>query len=90
MNRVSIFGFTGSIGTQALSVIEKYPSKFELDVLVCNQNIRLAVELIKKHNPKQGLQKSNPKPGIQNQESRRRNPKRGIQNQESKTKNPKQ
>ena len=52
MNRVSIFGFTGSIGTQALSVIEKYPSKFELDVLVCNQNIKLAVELIKKHNPK--------------------------------------
>ena len=52
MNRVSIFGFTGSIGTQALSVIEKYPSKFELDVLVCNHNIRLAVELIKKHNPK--------------------------------------
>ena len=32
MNRISIFGFTGSIGTQALSVIEKYPSKFELDV----------------------------------------------------------
>ena len=52
MNRVSIFGFTGSIGTQALSVIEKYPSKFDLDVLVCNQNIKLAVELIKKHGPK--------------------------------------
>ena len=52
MNRISIFGFTGSIGTQALSVIEKYPSKFELDVLVCNKNVSLAVELIRKHNPK--------------------------------------
>ena len=52
MNRISIFGFTGSIGTQALSVIEKYPSKFELDVLVCNKNIDLAVELLEKHKPK--------------------------------------
>ena len=52
MNRISVFGFTGSIGTQALSVIEKYPSKFELDVLVCNKNVSLAIELIKKHNPK--------------------------------------
>jgi 1-deoxy-D-xylulose-5-phosphate reductoisomerase len=52
MNRISIFGFTGSIGTQALSVIEKYPSKFELDILVCNKNIDLAVELLKKHKPK--------------------------------------
>ena len=52
MSRISIFGFTGSIGTQALSVIEKYPSKFELDVLVCNKNIDLAVELLEKHKPK--------------------------------------
>ena len=52
MNRISIFGFTGSIGTQALSVIEKYPSKFELDVLVCNKNIDMAVELLEEHKPK--------------------------------------
>ncbi len=52
MKRVSIFGFTGSIGTQALSVIEKHPSKFELDVLVCNKNVSAALELIKIHKPK--------------------------------------
>ncbi|RPG44928.1 MAG: 1-deoxy-D-xylulose-5-phosphate reductoisomerase [Gammaproteobacteria bacterium TMED112] len=52
MTRISMFGFTGSIGTQALSVIEKYQSKFELDVIVCNKNINLAVELIGRHNPK--------------------------------------
>ena len=52
MKRVSIFGFTGSIGTQALSIIEKYPSEFELDVLVCNKNITTAIDLIKTHKPK--------------------------------------
>jgi 1-deoxy-D-xylulose-5-phosphate reductoisomerase len=52
MKRVSIFGFTGSIGTQALSIIEKYPSEFELDVLVCNKNITTAIDLIRTHKPK--------------------------------------
>lgn len=52
MKTISIFGFTGSIGTQALDIIEKWPENFEIDVLVCNKNIEKAISLINLHKPK--------------------------------------
>ena len=39
MKDVGILGSTGSIGTQALSVIRENPDKFRVKVLSCNKNI---------------------------------------------------
>jgi 1-deoxy-D-xylulose-5-phosphate reductoisomerase len=49
---ISIFGSTGSIGTQTLDVIEKYPEHYKAEVLTTNSNIELLHEQIKKFNPK--------------------------------------
>ena len=37
MKSISIFGFTGSIGSQALGIIKNHQEAFEIDVLVCNK-----------------------------------------------------
>lgn len=42
--RIAIFGSTGSIGTQALEVIEKNKDKFSVEVLTCNGNDALLIE----------------------------------------------
>lgn len=39
--RIALLGSTGSIGTQALDIISKYPDKFILEVLVAGNNIDL-------------------------------------------------
>ena len=52
MKKISIFGFTGSIGSQALNIIEQKPENFEIDVFVCNKNIAKAISLINLHKPK--------------------------------------
>ena len=52
MKSISIFGFTGSIGSQALDIIENHQEAFEIDVLVCNENIDKAISLINIHKPK--------------------------------------
>lgn len=49
--RVAILGSTGSIGTQALSVIEANPQAFEVEVLTANHNATLLVEQAKKYKP---------------------------------------
>ena len=41
---VAILGSTGSIGTQALQVIENHPEAFELEVLTAGNNVDLLVE----------------------------------------------
>ena len=46
MKSISIFGFTGSIGSQALDIIEKHQEAFEIDVFVCKENIDKAINLI--------------------------------------------
>ena len=46
MKTLSIFGFTGSIGTQALDIVRDNKESFELDVLVCNQDIEKALEVV--------------------------------------------
>ena len=52
MKKISIFGFTGSIGSQALDIIEQKPENFEIDVFVCNKNVDKAISLINLHKPK--------------------------------------
>ncbi len=41
---VAILGSTGSIGTQALEVIEAYPDKFDLQVITAGKNAALLIE----------------------------------------------
>lgn len=49
--RIGIFGSTGSIGTQALEVIEANPDKFEVEILTAHSNDILLVQQAKKFNP---------------------------------------
>ena len=51
MKSISIFGFTGSIGTQALQIIRQHKEQFSFDVFICNSNIIKALEVINEFNP---------------------------------------
>ena len=48
---IGILGSTGSIGTQALEVIEAYPDQFDLQVLTANRNADLLIEQAIKYKP---------------------------------------
>lgn len=48
---IAILGSTGSIGTQALEVIEQYPNEFDLIVLTANNNANLLIEQAIKYKP---------------------------------------
>ncbi len=49
--RIAILGSTGSIGTQALEVIEQNPEKFEVEVLTANNNVDILIAQAKKFQP---------------------------------------
>ena len=49
--RIAIFGSTGSIGTQALEVIEANPDLFEVEILTAQTNDKLLIEQAIKHHP---------------------------------------
>lgn len=49
--RLAILGSTGSIGTQALQVVEAHPEKFEVEVLTANRNAELLIEQAIKFKP---------------------------------------
>lgn len=49
--RIAIFGSTGSIGTQALEVIEAHPDLFEVEILTAHTNEKLLVEQAIKFQP---------------------------------------
>lgn len=49
--RIAIIGSTGSIGTQALEVIEENPNNFEAEVLVAHSNADLLIAQAIKFNP---------------------------------------
>ncbi len=49
--RIAILGSTGSIGKQALEVIEQNPEKFEVEVLTANNNVDLLITQAKKFQP---------------------------------------
>ena len=57
--QISIIGSTGSIGTQALEVIEKIPEKFEILALSGGSNVELLRKQIQKFQPKTVCVKSN-------------------------------
>ncbi len=50
--RIAIIGSTGSIGTQALEVIEKLNDRFEVTALSAGNNIKLLEEQTEKFHPK--------------------------------------
>ena len=52
MKNIIILGSTGSIGVQALEVIENHKDKFNIVGISANQNVELLIEQAKKHNPK--------------------------------------
>ena len=49
--RIAVFGSTGSIGTQALEVIEANPDLFEVEILTAQTNDTLLIEQAIKHKP---------------------------------------
>ena len=51
MRKISIFGFTGNLGTQALDILKVYKNQFEFDIFVCDKNLDLAESLVREFNP---------------------------------------
>ncbi|MBQ1406905.1 MAG: 1-deoxy-D-xylulose-5-phosphate reductoisomerase [Eubacterium sp.] len=49
--RIVLLGSTGSIGTQTLDVMERYPDRFEAAALTCGRNIALFREQLAKYRP---------------------------------------
>ena len=49
--RIAILGSTGSIGTQALEVIEQNPDVFEVEVLTANNNVDLLIRQAVRYRP---------------------------------------
>ena len=49
--KIAILGSTGSIGTQALEVIEEHSDKFQVEVLTANTNANLLIEQAIKFKP---------------------------------------
>jgi 1-deoxy-D-xylulose-5-phosphate reductoisomerase len=49
--RIALLGSTGSIGTQALDVISRYPGEFIIEVLTAGNNIGLLIAQAKKYKP---------------------------------------
>ena len=49
--RIALLGSTGSIGTQALNVISRYPEEFIVEILTAGNNIELLIEQAKKFLP---------------------------------------
>jgi len=48
---IAILGSTGSIGTQALEVLQSYPDHFDLQVITAGKNAELLIEQAIKHHP---------------------------------------
>ncbi len=49
--RLAILGATGSIGTQALEVVDAHPDKFEVEILSAHSNSKLLIEQAIKYKP---------------------------------------
>lgn len=49
--KLAILGSTGSIGTQALDVVDHHPDKFEVKVLTAGRNAKLLIEQARKYRP---------------------------------------
>ncbi len=51
MKRIVILGSTGSIGRQALEVVDEHPDKYEITGLAAGSNVELLAEQINKYRP---------------------------------------
>ncbi|PTG93306.1 1-deoxy-D-xylulose-5-phosphate reductoisomerase [Staphylococcus chromogenes] len=51
MKNIAILGASGSIGTQAIDVIERHPNEFKLVAFTVGKNIEYAKKLLKTHQP---------------------------------------
>ena len=51
MKQIAILGSTGSIGSQALDVIEKHSDEYSVYALTANNNVELLIEQAKKFQP---------------------------------------
>ncbi len=49
--RLAILGSTGSIGTQTLEVVRRFPDRFAVDVLTCGRNVDLLIEQAREFRP---------------------------------------
>ncbi len=49
--RLAILGSTGSIGTQALEVVDAHPELFSVEVLTANNNVDILIQQAKKYQP---------------------------------------
>jgi 1-deoxy-D-xylulose-5-phosphate reductoisomerase len=49
--RIALLGSTGSIGTQALDIISRYPDKFVVEVLIAGNNLDLLIRQARKYKP---------------------------------------
>ncbi len=49
--KIALLGSTGSIGTQTLDVISRFPDKFSVEVLTAGNNIRLLAQQVRKFMP---------------------------------------
>ena len=51
MKKIIVLGSTGSIGRQALQVVDEFPDKFKIVGLAAGSNVQLLAEQIKKYQP---------------------------------------
>ncbi|AJC96356.1 1-deoxy-D-xylulose-5-phosphate reductoisomerase [Staphylococcus hyicus] len=51
MKNIAVLGASGSIGTQAIDVIERHPNEFNLVAFTVGKNIAYAQEIVEKHRP---------------------------------------
>lgn len=50
--RIAILGSTGSIGTQALDIVEQHPNRFEVSALSAHSQADMLFEQVRRHRPK--------------------------------------
>ena len=53
MKKIGIMGSTGSIGTQTLEIVRKYPDRLQVTALAAGSNVKLLEEQVREF----GLQK---------------------------------
>ena len=51
MRNLAVLGSTGSVGTQTLSIVEKYKDRFKVKALAADKNVNLLTQQVKKFNP---------------------------------------
>ena len=51
MKNIAILGSTGSIGTQTLDIVQRFPNRFNIISLVAHRNVQLLRDQIEKFQP---------------------------------------